>query len=68
MVAKGLKKGAVFTDGGLFYIVLEVLPDGNYISKHISEEEKKAIEKAKTAKENTEKPEKKQTAKKQNEQ
>lgn len=64
MIAKGMKKGAVFTDGGLFYLVLEVLSDGNYVSKQISEEEKKAIEKAKTAKENTEKPVKRTTRKK----
>ena len=39
MVEKGLQKGAVFTEGSSFYKVEEVLPDGNYISRRISEEE-----------------------------
>lgn len=64
MIAKGMKKGAVFTDGGLFYLVLQVLPDGNYVSKVISEEEKKSLEKPHKLKENTEKPARKTTRKK----
>lgn len=32
MVKRGLKAGAVFTDGNLTYMVDEVLPNGNYIS------------------------------------
>lgn len=39
MVEKGLQKGAVFSEGSSFYKVEEVLPDGNYISRRISEEE-----------------------------
>ena len=39
MVEKGLQKGAVFMEGSSFYKVEEVLPDGNYISRRISEEE-----------------------------
>ena len=64
MIAKGMKKGAVFTDGGLFYLVLQVLPDGNYVSKVISEEEKKILEKPNKVKETTEKTARKTTRKK----
>lgn len=39
MVEKGLKVGAIFEDGEQTYKVLEVLPDGNYISKALTEEE-----------------------------
>ena len=33
MIKAGMKKGDKFTDGGIQYVVDEVLPDGNYISK-----------------------------------
>lgn len=33
MVKPNLKVGAIFEDGGLYYKVQSVLPDGNYISK-----------------------------------
>lgn len=56
MIVSGLKKGAVFEDGGLFYVVKQVLESGNYISKRLSEEERKALEVAEKAKETTEKP------------
>mgnify|MGYP005799182461 CR=1 FL=1 len=39
MIKKGMKEGAVFTEDGSFYKVEEVLPDGNYISRRISEDE-----------------------------
>lgn len=35
MVKKGLKKGEVFEDGGLYYEVQSVLPNGHYISKRV---------------------------------
>ena len=35
MVNKNLPVGAVFEDGGLYFKVQSVLPDGNYISKRI---------------------------------
>ena len=35
MVNKNLPVGAVFEDGGLYFEVQSVLPDGNYISKRI---------------------------------
>jgi hypothetical protein len=47
MIVSGLKKGAVFEDGGLFYVVTRVLDDGNYVSRNISEKEKEEIESAK---------------------
>lgn len=46
MVASGLKKGAIFEDGGLFYIVTQVCADGNYVSRHISAQKKEEIESA----------------------
>lgn len=33
MIKAGMKNGDKFTDGGIQYVVDEVLPDGNYISK-----------------------------------
>ena len=33
MVKQNLPVGAVFEDGGLYFEVQSVLPDGNYISK-----------------------------------
>jgi hypothetical protein len=59
MVAKGLKVGEVFIDGGLTYEVLAVDKDGNYISKRTdkkakpaetSEEEKPATKRTRRAK------------------
>ncbi len=47
MVAKNLKKGDVFEDGGLYYEVQSVNKDGSYISKRVAEP------KAKTNKEET---------------
>ena len=44
MINKGLKKGAIFEDGGLFYIVTQVCDDGNYVSRHISAQKKEEIE------------------------
>lgn len=38
MVERGLKKGAIFSEGGLYYKIIQVLDDGNYVSKHISKE------------------------------
>ena len=35
MVKPNLKIGATFEDGGLYYEVQSVLPDGNYISKRV---------------------------------
>lgn len=35
MIAKGLKKGEVFEDGGLYYEVQSVLPNGHYVSKRV---------------------------------
>ena len=35
MVKPNLPVGAVFEDGGLYFEVQSVLPDGNYISKRI---------------------------------
>lgn len=35
MVKQNLPVGAVFEDGGLYFEVQSVLPDGNYISKRI---------------------------------
>lgn len=55
MVEKGLQKGAVFTEGSSFYKVEEVLPDGNYISRRISEEEAEKLRiKDSASKESTE--------------
>jgi hypothetical protein len=60
MVRQGMKKGAIFEDGGLFYIVRQVMDDGNYVSQHISREKKEELETKKTE---TKKPQKKQTKK-----
>lgn len=38
-VAKGLKAGDQFDDGGRRFTVLSVNPDGTYISKYIGKEE-----------------------------
>lgn len=35
MIARGLAKGEVFEDGGLYYEVQSVLPNGHYISKRV---------------------------------
>ena len=35
MVKPNLNIGATFEDGGLYYEVQSVLPDGNYISKRV---------------------------------
>lgn len=43
MVNKGMNVGDVFEDGGLFYVVDEIVGSG-YISHNISAEEKQAIE------------------------
>ena len=43
MVNKGMNVGAVFEDGGLFYVVDEIVGSG-YISHNISAEEKQALE------------------------
>ena len=39
MVKPNLPVGAVFEDGGLYFEVQSVLPDGNYISKRIEKQE-----------------------------
>ena len=39
MVKPNLHVGAVFEDGGLYFEVQSVLPDGNYISKRIEKQE-----------------------------
>lgn len=39
MVKPNLPVGAVFEDGGLYYKVQSVLPDGNYISMRIEKQE-----------------------------
>lgn len=44
MVEKGLKVGDVFQEGTQQYEVLEVLPDGNYISK-ATEKPRKSVKK-----------------------
>lgn len=41
MVAKNLKKGDVFEDGGLYYEVQSVNKDGSYISKRVKGPKKK---------------------------
>lgn len=47
MVKKGLKAGETFVDGGLPYVVVKVLPNGNYISKRIEKiPEEKSVETA----------------------
>ena len=47
MVEKNLKAGDTFIDGGLPYIVLKVLPNGNYVSRiKNADDEKEAVEKA----------------------
>ncbi len=43
MVKKGMNIGDVFEDGGLFYVVDEIVGSG-YISHNISDEEKQALE------------------------
>ena len=46
MVERNLKAGDTFLDGGLPYIVLKVLPNGNYISRlNIQDDAKAATEK-----------------------
>ena len=37
MVSSGLKIGDTFTDGGFTYEIKAVLPDGNYISKRVTD-------------------------------
>lgn len=37
MVNKGLKKGDVFEDGGLYYEVQSVNKDGSYVSKRVKD-------------------------------
>ena len=44
MVKQNLPVGAVFEDGGLYFEVQSVLPDGNYISKRIEKHEEKPQE------------------------
>ena len=43
MIAKGLKVGDIFEDGGLAYEVRSVLPSGDYISKKIEKPVEKEI-------------------------
>lgn len=40
MVRRGLKKGDVFENGGLYYEVQSVLPNGDYISKRVTDPKK----------------------------
>ena len=54
MVEKGLKKGAVFSDGGSFYMVDEVVGE-NYISHRITKEDAEKAESEKEEYENEEK-------------
>jgi hypothetical protein len=46
MVERGLKVGATFVDGGNTYKVMQVLADGNYISKMVDSSEAIKAEKA----------------------
>lgn len=39
LLTKGLKKGEKFEELGRFFVIEEVLPDGNYISSEIPESE-----------------------------
>lgn len=39
LLTKGLKKGEKFEEAGRFFIIEDVLPDGNYISREITEAE-----------------------------
>lgn len=40
MVSKGLKVGDTFNEGASTYIVEQVLTNGNYISRRLTEQEK----------------------------
>ena len=51
MVNKGLKVGDVFKEGGLYYEVQSVLPNGNYISKRVNEPEESVEQEGEVAKE-----------------
>lgn len=39
LLTKGLKKGEKFEEAGRFFIIEDVLADGNYISREITEAE-----------------------------
>ena len=43
MVKQNLPVGAVFEDGGLYFEVQSVLPDGNYISKIIEKQDNEEV-------------------------
>ena len=43
MVKPNLPVGAVFEDGGLYFEVQSVLPDGNYISKRIEKQDNEEV-------------------------
>ena len=43
MVKPNLPVGAVFEDGGLYFEVQSVLPDGNYISKRIEKKDNEEV-------------------------
>ena len=43
MVKQNLPVGAVFEDGGLYFEVQSVLPDGNYISKRIEKQDNEEV-------------------------
>ena len=49
-LAKGLKKGDIFEEAGRYFVVEEVLENGNYISSEIKKPEEKPEEKPKRAK------------------
>ena len=55
MVKPNLHVGAVFEDGGLYFEVQSVLPDGNYISKRI--EKREPLKEEETGKSEDEVPE-----------
>lgn len=40
MIATNMKVGDLFEDGGLYYEVQAVLPDGNYISRRTDKKQK----------------------------
>lgn len=44
MITKGLKKGEVFEDGGLYFEVQSVLPNGHYVSKRVDVPKEEAEE------------------------
>lgn len=44
MVKPNLPVGAVFEENGLHYEVQSVLPDGNYISKRVTEPKEQVVE------------------------